>query len=100
SNPFAAGKHLSLSYRDTETQRSNVKRSCRPISVLLRVLCVLCVSVVNPKVVRVEAQALPRVIIQTDLGNIEAEIDSIHAPLTSANFLRYVDLGMYQLARF
>jgi peptidyl-prolyl cis-trans isomerase A (cyclophilin A) len=77
-----------------------VKRSCRPISVLLRVLCVLCVSVVNPKVVRVEAQALPRVIIQTDLGNIEAEIDSIHAPLTSANFLRYVDLGMYQLARF
>jgi peptidyl-prolyl cis-trans isomerase A (cyclophilin A) len=46
------------------------------------------------------AQELPRVIIQTELGDIEVEIDSIHAPLTAANFLRYVDLGFYRVGRF
>jgi peptidyl-prolyl cis-trans isomerase A (cyclophilin A) len=46
------------------------------------------------------AQALPRVVIQTDLGDIEVEIDSIHAPITAANFLRYVDLGFYRFGRF
>ncbi len=47
-----------------------------------------------------EAQALPHVVIQTDLGDIEVEIDTIRAPLTSANFLRYVDLGFYRFGRF
>ena len=45
-------------------------------------------------------QALPRVVIQTELGDIEVEIDSIHAPVTAANFLRYVDLGFYRFGRF
>ena len=49
---------------------------------------------------RAECQALPRVVIQTELGDIEVEIDSIHAPLTAANFLRYVDLGFYRFGRF
>lgn len=46
------------------------------------------------------AQAFPRVVIRTELGPIEVEIDSIHAPVTAANFLRYVDLGFYRLGRF
>ena len=46
------------------------------------------------------AQELPRVIIQTDLGDIEADIDSVRAPITAANFLRYVDLGFYRVGRF
>ena len=33
-------------------------------------------------------------VIQTALGDIEVEIDSVHAPITAANFLRYVDLGL------
>ena len=37
----------------------------------------------------------PRVIIVTGLGNIEAEIYSDKAPVTAANFLRYVDSGKY-----
>jgi len=68
---------------------------------LRALLCALCPSVVqsiSPE--RAEAQAFPRVIIQTDLGNIEVEIDTIHAPLTAANFLRYVDLGFYRFGRF
>lgn len=38
---------------------------------------------------------LPRVRIHTALGDIVAEIDTISAPVTTANFLRYVDAGMY-----
>ncbi len=34
-------------------------------------------------------------VIETELGNIEAGIDTAHAPATSANFLRYVDAGLY-----
>jgi peptidyl-prolyl cis-trans isomerase A (cyclophilin A) len=46
------------------------------------------------------AQELPRVVIKTELGDIEAEVDTIHAPVTAANFLRYVDLGFYRFGRF
>jgi peptidyl-prolyl cis-trans isomerase A (cyclophilin A) len=72
----------------------------RPPKLSLVFLCALCASVVNLTAGRAEAQTLPRVVIQTELGNIELEIDSIHAPLTSANFLRYVDLGFYRVGRF
>jgi peptidyl-prolyl cis-trans isomerase A (cyclophilin A) len=57
--------------------------------------------VVNPAAATpADAQTLPRVVIQTGLGDIELEIDTIHAPLTSANFLRYVDLGFFRVGRF
>ena len=41
-----------------------------------------------------------RVIIQTELGNIELAVDSARAPRTAANFLRYVDAGRYEGGRF
>lgn len=42
------------------------------------------------------AQAdLPRVTIRTALGDIEVELEARRAPVTSANFLRYVDAGLY-----
>jgi peptidyl-prolyl cis-trans isomerase A (cyclophilin A) len=70
-------------------------------SLFRALLCVLCASVVQTiSPGRAEAQAYPRVIIQTDFGNIEVEIDTVHAPLTAANFLRYVDLGFYRFGRF
>ena len=47
-----------------------------------------------------DAQTLPRVLIRTELGDIEVEVDSIRAPATAANFLRYVDLGFYHFGRF
>jgi peptidyl-prolyl cis-trans isomerase A (cyclophilin A) len=46
------------------------------------------------------AQQLPVVVIQTAVGDIEVEVDSIRAPITAANFLRYVDLGFYRFGRF
>lgn len=43
---------------------------------------------------------LPRVLIETQLGSIEVEVDNIHAPLTAGNFLRYVDARAYDNGRF
>ncbi len=40
------------------------------------------------------------VIIETSLGSIEAEIALDKAPVTGANFLRYVDAGRYQNGQF
>ena len=38
--------------------------------------------------------------IETQLGVIEVEIDTVRAPVTAANFLRYVDAGHYNGGRF
>ena len=46
------------------------------------------------------AQSLPRVLIKTEVGEIELEIDSVRAPATAANFLRYVDGKFYDGGRF
>ncbi len=36
-----------------------------------------------------------RVILETELGEIELALDATHAPVTTANFLKYVDRGLY-----
>jgi peptidyl-prolyl cis-trans isomerase A (cyclophilin A) len=41
-----------------------------------------------------------RVLIQTELGEIEIEIDTERAPITAENFLKYVDAGHYDGGRF
>jgi peptidyl-prolyl cis-trans isomerase A (cyclophilin A) len=38
---------------------------------------------------------LPRVTIRTALGDIEVELEARRAPVTSANFVKYVDAGLY-----
>jgi peptidyl-prolyl cis-trans isomerase A (cyclophilin A) len=65
----------------------------------LRTLCTICALAVS-LTPAAAAQALPRVIIRTEAGNLEVEVDSIRAPVTAANFLRYVDLGYYKFGRF
>jgi peptidyl-prolyl cis-trans isomerase A (cyclophilin A) len=41
-----------------------------------------------------------KVVFETDAGNITMEVDTVHAPITSANFLKYVDAGLYDGSRF
>ncbi len=41
-----------------------------------------------------------RVLIQTELGDIEVELDAAKAPATAANFLKYVDGKFYDGGRF
>src|SRR5687767_7270663 len=46
-----------------------------------------------------EAQPL-RVVIETEAGAIEVQVEPSRAPTTVANFLRYVDAGLYDGGRF
>src|SRR6186997_291563 len=41
-----------------------------------------------------------RVVIQTDAGDIEVELDAAKAPNTVANFLKYVDGRFYDGGKF
>jgi peptidyl-prolyl cis-trans isomerase A (cyclophilin A) len=46
------------------------------------------------------AREIVVVTIETSAGSIDVEIDARHAPITAANFLRYVDAKMYDGGRF
>lgn len=42
-----------------------------------------------------QSQAGPLVVFETEKGNVEIEVDTVHAALTGANFLKYVDGKFY-----
>jgi len=46
------------------------------------------------------AQSLPHVVFRTERGEIELEVDTIRAPITGKNFLRYVDDGFFTNGSF
>jgi peptidyl-prolyl cis-trans isomerase A (cyclophilin A) len=46
------------------------------------------------------ARDLVVVAIETSIGTIDVEVDIARAPITTANFLRYVDAKMYDGGRF
>ena len=41
-----------------------------------------------------------KIIIRTELGEIQVRIDLVRAPVTSANFLRYIDAGLFDSTCF
>jgi peptidyl-prolyl cis-trans isomerase A (cyclophilin A) len=49
---------------------------------------------------RTSAQGEVAVRIETSFGTIDVVVDTVHAPITAANFLKYVDAGMYDGGRF
>lgn len=61
----------------------------------LHLAVVLIVALVGQAAGQVPATQRPLVIFETDKGSIEIEVDAQHAPLTAANFLKYVDGGFY-----
>lgn len=59
-------------------------------------VAVIVMSVAASAATLVHAQSKPvRVRVQTDLGDIVVEVDQARAPITSANFLKYVDAGHF-----
>ncbi len=50
-------------------------------------------------ILSLQAQS-PKVVLETDAGNITIEIYQEKAPVTAANFLRYVDEGLFSRASF
>jgi len=65
---------------------------------LLRVLISLMIAAASASV---EPQRPPvRVVFETEKGAITIEVDVQHAPVSAANFLKYVDAGAYDGGRF
>jgi peptidyl-prolyl cis-trans isomerase A (cyclophilin A) len=48
----------------------------------------------------VQAPAPVRVVVQTEMGDVELEVDAAHAPVTAANFLKYVGAALYDGGQF
>ncbi len=69
-----------------------------------RVLTLFCIasslSCAHKTAAPAPTNKLPHVLIRTEAGDIIIEVDSVHAPLTSWNFLRYVDEGFYDHGQF
>jgi peptidyl-prolyl cis-trans isomerase A (cyclophilin A) len=62
----------------------------------VKILAVFVLSAVVSATALVSTQAKTvRVRVQTELGDIVLEVDPIKAPITTANFLKYVDAGLY-----
>jgi peptidyl-prolyl cis-trans isomerase A (cyclophilin A) len=63
----------------------------------LRILCALCVSAVIlfSSALAQQPPKPARVLLETELGQIEIEADLARAPVNAANFLKYVDGGFY-----
>lgn len=59
-------------------------------------LIILTLALLSP----VAAQVTEDVIIQTTLGDIQVRLDAEKAPMTVANFLIYVDRGLFSNGRF
>jgi len=65
-----------------------------------RLFCLMLVASLWCASAAAQGQRPGRVVIQTELGNIEADIDTVRAPITAANFLKYVDQGYWANSRF
>jgi peptidyl-prolyl cis-trans isomerase A (cyclophilin A) len=66
----------------------------------LRVLLIFAAVALPAPQAHAQAPSLPHVLFTTALGEIEMEVDSVKAPNTARNFLRYVDEGFYNNGRF
>jgi peptidyl-prolyl cis-trans isomerase A (cyclophilin A) len=75
-----------------------MKQNVRARSLLALLLTSLLALLAFPALSR--ASDHPRVLIRTEKGDIVVEVDPVRAPVTAANFLRYVDAGLYDGSTF
>jgi peptidyl-prolyl cis-trans isomerase A (cyclophilin A) len=70
------------------------------ILILVALALVASLETVRDQVAQIGAPGpAARVIVETDLGAFEIEVDP-RAPITASNFLKYVDAGLYDGGRF
>jgi peptidyl-prolyl cis-trans isomerase A (cyclophilin A) len=60
-------------------------------------LVILCTSVFS---LLIGQEKERRILIRTEVGDIEVRVDPVRAPMTTANFLKYVKGGFYDGGRF
>ena len=70
------------------------------LRVLLPLLAAVVLCGVTSKAAAEEESHAPRVRIDTSLGSLIVELDAERAPLTTRNFLRYVEEGFYTNGEF
>lgn len=63
--------------------------------ILAIILFVLLINIFSISKKEKNMNAIPIVVLETTKGNIEIELDTNHAPITTANFLAYVNSGFY-----
>lgn len=68
---------------------------CTPSLFLLLASAALAPTVAAAQVAPIERDGEVLVVLETSLGRIDLAIDTVAAPVTGANFLRYVDAGLY-----
>lgn len=57
-------------------------------------------GMINFIILMAAKSVLPKVAIDTEIGRIVIEVDTVRAPVTAGNFLRYVDEGRFEGASF
>lgn len=69
-----------------------------------RLLLVVLIALAGPALAQTPPAAtstpLPRVVLETGKGRIVVEVDTVRAPITARNFLRYVDARRYDGQEF
>lgn len=63
-------------------------------------VAIIGLALVVPAVFSEAGQKPVLVRIETEFGVIDVEVDTVHAPITAANFLKYVDGGFYDGGQF
>jgi peptidyl-prolyl cis-trans isomerase A (cyclophilin A) len=63
--------------------------------ILLAAACCVATGCSTP-----DGSRAPRVLLNTEFGNIELELSATQAPITVSNFLRYVRAGLYDNGAF
>jgi len=61
---------------------------------LKKILLAACTLLMAGQLLAADAKA-PHVLLTTSFGDIEVELDAVKAPVSTANFLAYVDKGYY-----
>jgi peptidyl-prolyl cis-trans isomerase A (cyclophilin A) len=63
----------------------------------MRICLVLVAVLITTLIAPLAAQQRnPRAVVHTERGDIEIELDPVQAPISTENFLRYVNAGFYQ----
>src|SRR6516162_6762660 len=99
--PSAAYTYWKISrrlYRNRERECASTSTPAGDWGMFLTI-CLL-FGVANSPVDATPPRANPVVLIRTEKGDIEIELEADKAPATVANFLRYVDAGFYDGGQF
>jgi peptidyl-prolyl cis-trans isomerase A (cyclophilin A) len=90
---FRRGVERDLSHRPAYDLRKNVPRGT--LWKALSIALLICSALQPSELFAKGKSPLVHVVFSTSLGNFEVAIDTERAPITTANFLRYVDGGFY-----